>query len=122
MATSIFFYILVVKLNQLIIKIMAKDIKTLTNEDKTSLLLRGYTEEDFSQIGQGLKEVELDITDNDITKGCKTRKCGAKRAIEVIGREEFISGVARASFHATATRDSCDGRYKIFFDLRKWWR
>ena len=101
---------------------MAKDIKTLTNEDETSLLIIGYTDDDLNQIGQGLKEVELLITDNDIAKGCKTRKCGAKRAIEVLGREEFISGVARASFHATATRYSCDGRYEIYFDLRKWWR
>lgn len=98
-----------------------KIIKKLTEDDKEELLLLGYLQEDFWQIEQAFKECEFEITDNNIKKGCKTRKCGAARAIEVIGRDEFLSGLGRAAFHCTSARYSVDGRFEICFDLRKWW-
>ena len=96
-------------------------IRKLTEEDKEELLLLGYLQEDFWQINLAFKECEFEITDNNIEKGCKTRKCGAKRAVEVLGREHFLSGLGRAAFHATSVRYSVDGRFEIYFDLRKWW-
>lgn len=101
---------------------MGKNIKKLTNDDKSYLKRIGFNERDFIQIEQALNDVDLSITDNDIIRGCKTRKCGVDRSIEVLGRETFISGLSRAAYHATATRVSENKRFEIHFDLCKWWR
>ena len=102
---------------------MAKNILSLTDEDKRYLMdSLGHRESDLWQIEQGFKQVKLHITDNDVVIGCKRWLCKQERAIKAIGRETFLSGLSRASFHATATRYSSDGRYEINFDLSHWWR
>lgn len=101
---------------------MAKSIFKLTDEDKKFLVdSLGHPNSDLWQIEQGFNQVKLSITDNNIVIGCKTRICKQQRAIKAIGRETFLSGLSRASFHATATRVSSDGRFEIHFDLCHWW-
>ena len=102
---------------------MGNRIFKLTDEDKKYLVDRlGHPNTDLQQIEQGFNQVSLSITDNNIVIGCKTRKCKQERAIKAIGRETFLNGLSRASFHATATRVSSDGRFEIYFDLCHWWR
>lgn len=101
---------------------MAKQVFKLTDNDKKYLLSIGQREEDLTQIEQAFNEVSLSVTDNNIIIGLKTRPCKQKRAIEVIGRETFLSGLSRAAFHASATRVSGDGRFEVHFDLFHWWR
>lgn len=91
----------------------------LTEQDKEYLSRIGHPSEDYWQIEYAFNDVRLTITDKSIVKGCKTRKCKQKRAIEVLGRETFLSGLSRAAFHASAARDN--GNYTIYFDLYHWW-
>ena len=101
---------------------MAKNVLSLTNEDKKYLMERlCYTEKDFPRIEYKLSNIELVIIDHNITKGCKKRKCGARRAIEVLGRETFLNGVLWASWCFTARRFNQDERYEIRFNVKKPW-
>ena len=37
-------------------------------------------------------------------------------AIQVLGREEYLSGLSRSAFHATAERTTIDGAHTVSFD------
>lgn len=92
---------------------------TMTKEDKAYFLSIGNRTQDLKQLDCAIREVFLTL--HDKKTGKSTGITNAK-AIEVLGRETFLSGISRSAFHATATRESTDGRYSVSFDLKKWWR
>lgn len=44
------------------------------------------------------------------------------KTIELLGRERFISGLHRSSFHFTSMRTSLDGKFEIIFDTSKYFK
>ncbi len=71
----------------------------------------GYSEEDIKQIKTSGKYLKL----TDITT-LRPKRLLQFQAKQILGEEEFISGMARAAFHFTAERESKDGKIKILFD------
>lgn len=92
----------------------------LTNKDKAYFTGLGYKESEFFHIEYALTNSIIEITD-DNSKSRKARRCSAKRAIEILGRETFLTATAMADFHFPSRRYSPDGRYMINFRLKKWW-
>lgn len=89
----------------------------LTDQDKSLLLRMGYIESELRQIEDACNEARITLT-ND--KG-ENRRITAKVAARILGREQFLSGISRAAFHCTATRDTPEGD-GVHFDLSCWWR
>jgi len=79
----------------------------LTENDKTILLDFGYENKDFPQIELALRKTKY------TTKG--GNKISRKEVVEILGRKEFLSGIARSAFHWTATRISLSGQV-VYFD------
>lgn len=80
----------------------------LTEKDKALLIEWGYPESDFPQIEEAMKK-----------KNTKYEfECSAisrEKAIELLGREEYLSGIARSAFHFTAAREVSNGKI-VYFD------
>lgn len=84
----------------------------LTDEDKKLLKEWGYPKSDLNQI-----EVATSITKYLYTpKGKKKEKivCDVT-ARELLGDQEYLSGISRSAFHRTSSRETLDGG-TIFFD------
>lgn len=69
----------------------------LTNKDKNYLLSIGYKNEDFAVIENTSICYELIINDISI-------KINQKEIVKILGRNNFLSGIGRATFHASAMR------------------
>jgi hypothetical protein len=70
----------------------------LTNKDKEYLIAIGYSDNDLTAIEDAIRNIRYEVFDSipiNITQ---------KEAIRLLGREEFLSGVARATFHSSAVR------------------
>ena len=71
----------------------------LTEKDKKTLLEWGYLKEDLQQIEDGANIGTITFTykhrrvEHEITP---------QKAIRIIGREQFLSGLSRAAFHWSA--------------------
>jgi len=78
----------------------------LTNEDKQYLIECGYEKEDFNQIARAISKTTYEY---------KGEKISVQKAIDVIGREAFLSGIARSAFHWTSAREDKAGEC-VFFD------
>lgn len=81
----------------------------LTKKDKEQLLKWGYLEED--------------IYDIEKTMGCikilsfkSARYITFNDAIRMIGRKEWLSGIARTTFHGSAMRTGKNNRHSIYFE------
>lgn len=83
----------------------------LTVEDKKNLIEMGYTERDF-------KQIELAASKTTYTDDSDKRVSRAK-AIELLGRKAFLSGLGRSAFHWSAVRETEDGKTSIYFDSSK---
>lgn len=79
----------------------------LTKEHKKILLDLGVQEEDFDQIEQATKVTTY--------YELKDKKIGIKKAIELLGIREYLSGISRSAFHFTACRYTKHGQC-IYFD------
>lgn len=77
----------------------------LTNEDKQYLIDCGYEKEDFNQIARAISKT---------TYKYKGEKITAEKAVVIVGREAFLSGLARSAFHFTASREGKDGNHVYF--------
>lgn len=80
----------------------------LSSNDKEILKRFGHAEEDFAQIEYALQK--------SITK----YKLGSKpisrdKALDMLGRKVFLSGISRSAFHYTASRETPTGE-EVFFD------
>ena len=85
-----------------------KEVIKLTSADKALLLDWGHSESDFPQIEEAFKKsktkYKLDAT-----------PISREEAISLLGREQYLSGIARSSFHYTACRQTPDGKF-VYFD------
>jgi hypothetical protein len=74
----------------------------LTNKDKNYLSSIGYHNDDFDVIERNSKSIKYELmsrTNKDISV-----KINRKQAISLLGRETFLSGIGRATFHDSAVR------------------
>ena len=69
----------------------------LTNKDKDYFLTIGYKNEDLAVIENTSISYELVINDVSI-------KINQKEIVKILGRNNFLSGIGRATFHASAMR------------------
>ena len=90
----------------------------LTNKDKDLLIKRGYQSFEMSEIENSRFSYEMFWNTNGLQSAIQVTQ---KQAIKLLGREEFISGIARATYHDTAVRyikDFSDGS-GIYFKNKK---
>lgn len=93
----------------------------LINEDKKQLKENGYTENDFSQIERAMQKSITTYRAVNLSNG-KSQTITRERAIEILGRNNWLSGIARSAFHFTAVRENKpvhDIHYNVYFDSSK---
>lgn len=84
----------------------------LTIEDKKYLIETGYEKQDFKQIElAGSKTTYKEICADGTSK-----RVSRARAIELLGKKRFLSGLSRSAFHWSAIRKTEDGKTSIGFD------
>lgn len=86
----------------------------MTEEMKDALLKQGYKEEDFDSIKFAVQTGKMKFF-----KGDNNTKIKWDEALEILGIEKFVSGIARATFHASASREN--GSEEVHFEF-KWWK
>ena len=104
---------------------------TLTPEDKAYLRKIGYPEGDFNQIEEAVSvstyKLERTIT-NPKKSLTSSEHISATRAIDLLGRQDFLSGISRSAFHWTSVRevekecfekDKTTQRTLIYFNSRR---
>ncbi len=79
----------------------------------------GHPEKDMKQLWKAIQDVRLTLTDEE---NGKEERITIDKAIEVLGVCDFLSGISRSAFHATAVRDDVNHRYSVYFDLTDWWK
>lgn len=79
----------------------------------------GHPKGDLDQLWRAVHQAVLTL--KNIKTG-KEKRVGIDKAIEVLGEDNFLSGISRCAFHATAYRESTDLKYSVDFDLRHWWK
>lgn len=80
----------------------------LTNEDKKLLISWGFLEKDFAQIQTAFGK-------RMTTYECGNVQIPREEALKVLGRERYLSGIARSAFHWSAVRDGEKGQ-EIYFN------
>ena len=78
---------------------------------------REYIRRNFWEDDKNIDQIEAAI-------GCtwfeyKNERIGVRKAIELIGREKFLSGMDRSAFHRTATVTTDEG-IPVYFDSSKY--
>lgn len=86
----------------------------LTSEDKKLLTEWFYSEEDCKQIERATTKTIYDYYDD---KGRKIT-IKAEEAIAMLGREKYLSGIARSTFHWSSCRENEKGQ-TVHFDSSK---
>lgn len=83
----------------------------LTKEDRAFLLSLGHEEYDLPQIEAALHEGRTTYTlgDKPITRA---------QAIQLLGRESYLSGISRSAFHYTAEQTTETGEAVGFDSYR----
>lgn len=80
----------------------------LNNKDKALLEAWGYEPDSLAQIERATWKKSTTLT-------CGGKEISAERAIQILGREVYLSGIARSAFHYTAARQAADGSM-VYFD------
>lgn len=93
----------------------------LTEKDKAYLKGIHMTEEDFGQIeaamGCSTYEVMTYKAGSDYGgKPVEEKRITRLGAVRLLGREGWLSGLARSAFHITAMREVGDGRRLVYFN------
>lgn len=86
----------------------------LTIQDKKILASWGKRPNDIAQIERASKSNILELKLEDLETG-KRRKIGQREAIKILGRETFLSGLSRAAFHWSCSRQSGDDKFSVSF-------
>lgn len=81
----------------------------LKKEDTELLKDWGFLEKDLKQIEEATKKTTYEIND---------KKISATKALEILGREEYLSGISRSAFHWSSARNNNNGE-TVFFDSSK---
>lgn len=89
----------------------------LTQEDKKLLKDYGYLDEDFPQIKEAYNKTIYTLCENTKVSRKETEIKGMK-AIELLGRENFLSGLARSAFHWSAYRNITENS-GVYFNSSK---
>lgn len=83
----------------------------LTKSDKTYLLSIGTPNEDLEQIEYATNKTRYtEISSKDGSE----KRISMTAAIKILGRETWLNGLSRSSFHSTAIREN--GGNSVFFD------
>ena len=85
----------------------------LTEEDRV------YLREECHEDDEDIRQIEKVISKT--TFKLDGKRIPLKEAIDLLGREEFLSGMDRSAFHWSAVRMTPDGR-EIHFDSRRFFR
>ena len=80
----------------------------LTDDDKLTLLSWGHPESDFAQIEEAANRSTY-ILDGE-------KAINVWEAIEILGKETFLSGISRSAFHYNCGRYDKDEKHKVSFD------
>jgi transposase len=83
----------------------------LLNSDKEILREFGHDDKDIEQIERATGKTVYKINYKD--------KISTKHAIELLGRETFLSGISRSAFHYSALRNIENSKNVISFDSSK---
>ena len=81
----------------------------LSESDKNYFKKCGYLDQDIPQIEKAIEVMQYE-DEND-------KKVSRKYVLDNMDRETWLSGIGRAAFHWSATRETKDGK-TIFFDAR----
>ena len=91
----------------------------LTNKDKNYLIAIGYLTEDLNEIENATRTMFLEMFSNN-DENIPDVRINQKQAITLLGREAFLSGVARATFHSTAIRVcTSTPNMSVYFERKK---
>jgi len=82
----------------------------LTDADKAVLEGFGYSETDFGQIERAANRGTFVLNDET--------PVNAREALAILGQETFLSGLGRAAFHWTCSREAPGGNDTVDFDCR----
>lgn len=85
----------------------------LTAKDKKTLLEHGYLKSDMKQLEEAAARCEYVNNKND-------RYVSAELVIRMLGREIWLSGLGRAAFHWTCTREN--NGHSVHFDCSRMFR
>jgi hypothetical protein len=96
----------------------------LTNKDKNYLLSLGYTNEDFTAIEDVTKNIKYELFFTKYAlisiSAYPKIKLNQKQVIGMLGRETFLSGIGRTTFHSSAVRYSkVLPNIAIYFERKK---
>lgn len=83
----------------------------LTNEDKAYLKELGYPEADFAQIEEAIGKTVYTLNFK--------KQITLEKALELLGRQTFLSGISRSAFHYSAVRHIGDSDVTVDFDSSK---
>lgn len=75
----------------------------LTKEDIELLRSWGYLQKDIPQIKEAIVRSSYELYDKTTYK---TKWITADEAVELLGREQFLSGIGRSTFHYTSSRET----------------
>lgn len=87
---------------------------TLSKRDKTYLMKIGYLSSDIPYIETAVGSMKYEYW-----KRHGEEKIDQERAIALVGKQAWLSGIGRACFHASAvrvTKGSHKGNYLVYFD------
>lgn len=84
----------------------------LSEESKSILKEQGIPDCDFKQIAEAIHKTTYQVVENG-----KQRRISAEKAMEILGKERFLSGIARSAFHWNAVRVA--GSFAVYFDSKK---
>ena len=88
---------------------------SLTHTDKSFLESKGHSHADIVEIVHCLKYTVYSLVTDDGT----TLTIDVKEAIERLGREEWLKGIARSSFYSETTRTGLAGE-KVLIRTKNW--
>lgn len=86
----------------------------LTSEDKKLLQSWGYPEDDFRQIEEAFAKTntKYELLSEDKNED---EKISREEAVEILGRETYLSGIVRSAFHWSSVRENNKGQ-KVYFN------
>lgn len=89
----------------------------LSSYDKRILRSFGEHPDVFPQIEEAISKTKYYLYDKENDKSIGYVK--SEKAIEILGKKVFLSGIDRSAFHRTALRYSPDYKYSVRFDSGK---
>lgn len=81
----------------------------LRDKDKSFLQEIGYSAYEFQQIEYAMRAGKTRYYEDDVL-------ISREEAIRILGRERYISGVARSAFHGSSLRFSETQEQSVYFD------